>query len=54
MPNKPVKYKAVVKLSYEDGSVVQPGKYLTAKQAARIEDEDAWLLEQGLVVKDGE
>jgi hypothetical protein len=54
MPNKPVKYRAVVKLSYEDGSVVEPGKLLTVKQAARLEDEDAWLLEQELVERVGE
>lgn len=51
---KPIKYKAVVKLSYEDGSVCEAGKTLTAKQAARLEDEDIWLVDQGLVEKVGE
>jgi len=51
MATKPVKYKAVVKLSYEDGAFVEPGETLTAKQAARLEDEDAWLIDQELVEK---
>ena len=48
---KPIKYKAVVKLSYEDGSTVEPGGTLSKKQAARLEDEDMWLVDQGLVEK---
>lgn len=53
MPTKPVKWKAVVKLTF-DGSglgVVKAGETLTAAQAKRLEDEDAWLVEQGLVEK---
>jgi len=48
---KPIKYKAVVRLSYEDGTFVDPGKTLSKKQAARLEDEDMWLVDQGLVEK---
>lgn len=51
---KPIKYIAVVDLSYEDGSTCAAGEPLSRKQAARLEDEDLWLLDQELVVKAGE
>lgn len=51
---KPIRYRAVVGLSFDDGSRCEPGDLLNKKQAGRVEDEDAWLLDQGKVVKDGD
>lgn len=51
MPTKPVKYRAVVKLTFEKLGVCEAGEVLTPAQAARLEDEDAWLIEQNLVEK---